>query len=110
MAELTHKKAQIKPFVWKHSLLKDDPLKAMQAEEKKEKNKPRPMLPEAATEKLRAKLKETLANGKETGLRGTRRDRNDRSHRSVPASTTAMQPSDPPKFDVTAKRLVRPFV
>ena len=41
-------------------MIKEDPLKAMALEEKKEKNMPKPMQPEAATVKLQAKLKDAL--------------------------------------------------
>ena len=41
-------------------MIKEDPLKAMALEEKKEKHVMKPMQPEAATIKLQAKLKESL--------------------------------------------------
>ena len=44
-------------------MIKDDPLKAMQLEERKEKFVPSAMQPDGPTLKLQAKLKDTLKKG-----------------------------------------------
>ena len=58
--QIKSSKSNIHQFVWNPSLIKEDPLKAMALEEKKEKHVMKPMQPEAATLKLQAKLKESL--------------------------------------------------
>ena len=42
---MTKIKSTIKPFVWTTNLIKDDPLKALKAEEKREKAVPKEMVP-----------------------------------------------------------------
>lgn len=84
MARIQESKAGIQPFVWNPSLIKEDPLKALQQEEKREKKEPKALVPEHATSKLQAKLKDALSKKEPGGLasdskaqkKSTRRGRN----------------------------------
>ena len=88
MEQITSSKSNIHKFVWNPSLIKEDPLKAMALEEKKEKHVMKPMQPEAATLKLQAKLKESLNQSSKNPVKlnaATRRHR----LRSVPVMPSA---------------------
>ena len=104
--QLTVSKQNIQQFIWNPSLIKEDPLKAMALEEKKEKNMPKPMQPEAATVKLQAKLKESLNNtSKNKGATTNRRQR----MRSMPVmSVPDANGTDDNGFKLTTTQLTRP--
>ena len=101
VAQVTASNSLIRPFVWNPSLIKDDPLKAMKLEEKKEKIMPGNLQPEEPTMKLKAKLKDSLR--KKDG-------RNNRqAQKSVPVQPNATLNENTSGFKLTTTRLTRPM-
>ena len=104
VAHLTSTKQQIQPFIWSLSLVKQDPLKAMQNEEKKEKLVPQPLQPKDPDVKLQVKLNQYLKHGASNSESKTVAKKNRKTLKSVPIIPSVKHDKG---LTLTARKIVK---